>query len=181
MQILKDMIMFFYRMQCGHLLCLHSLAITYHLQDFPLLKIGMLVQPSYLFCSGRVDRVTRVAITKGLNFLGFYLQPNSSYRAARLQTSNGFFCSVNHLSGGEVNANHNATHSPSLAHKNKTENDSRLLKNSGRNCNDKWTFCRGQEADIALFLQETIRNIRKIFEENQSTIARNRAIRSNEP
>ena len=43
------------------------------------------------------------------------LQPNSLYRAARLQTSNGFFCSVNHLSGGEVSVNHNATHSPSLA------------------------------------------------------------------
>ena len=63
----------------------------------------MLVQPmSYLFCSGRADRITRVAISKGLNFLGFYLKPNSSYRAARLQTSNGFFCSVNHLSGGGV-------------------------------------------------------------------------------
>ena len=32
-----------------------------------------------------------------------------------LQTSNGFFCSVNHLSGDEVSVNHNATHSPSLA------------------------------------------------------------------
>ena len=41
------------------------------------------------------------------------------------------------------------------------------LKNSGGNCDDEWTFCRGQEADIALFLQETrIRKIRKIFEEN---------------
>ena len=43
------------------------------------------------------------------------LLPNSLYRAARLQTSNGVFCSVNHLSGGEVSVNHNATHSPSLA------------------------------------------------------------------
>ena len=42
-----------------------------------------------------------------------HLWPNSLYRAARLQTSNGFFCSVNHLSGGGVNANHNATQSPS--------------------------------------------------------------------
>ena len=134
--------MFFYRMQCGHLLCLHSLAITYHLQDFHLLKIGMLVQPSYLFCSGRVDRVTRVAITKGLNFLGFYLQPNSSYRAAHLQTSNGFFCSVNHLSGGGVHdANHNTTHSPSLARKNKIENDPKLRKNSERNRDDDMNFC----------------------------------------
>jgi len=31
------------------------------------------------------------------------------------------FCSVNHLSGGRVDVNHNATHSPSLAHKNKTD------------------------------------------------------------
>ena len=75
-----------------------------------------------------------------------------------LQTSNGFFCSVNHLSGGGVNANHNATHSPSLARKNKTENDSRLLKNSEGNRDDEWTFCRGQETRI--------RMMRKIFEEN---------------
>ena len=35
------------------------------------------------------------------------------------------------------------------------------------NHDDEWTFCQGQEADIALFLQETgIRKIRKIFEEN---------------
>ena len=94
------------------------------------------------------------------------LQPNSLDRTARLQTSNGFFCSVNHLSGGGVNANHN---SPSLAHKNKTENDSRLLKNSEGNRDDEWTFCRGQGADIALFLKKTrIGKIRKIFEENQS-------------
>ena len=76
----------------------------------------------------------------------------------RLQTSNGFFCSVNHLSGGGVNANHNAKHSPSLVCKNKTENDSRLLKNSEGNRNDEWTFCCGQETRI--------RMIKKIFEEN---------------
>ena len=75
-----------------------------------------------------------------------------------------------------------ATHSPSLARKNKTEKESRLLKNSEGNRDDEWYFCRGQEADIALFFQETrIRKIRKIFEENWSTIARNRAITSNEP
>ena len=35
------------------------------------------------------------------------------------------------------------------------------------NHDDEWTFCQGQEADIALFLQETsIRKIRKILEEN---------------
>ena len=72
-----------------------------------------------------------------------------------MQISNRFFCSVNHLSGGRVNANHN---SPSLAHKNKTENDSRLLKNSEGNRDDEWTFCRGQGGDIALFLQETCKN-----------------------
>ena len=72
------------------------------------------------------------------------------------------------MSGGGVNANHDATHSPSLALKNKTENDSRLLKNSEGNRDDESTLvCRGQEADIALFLQETrIRKIIKSFEEN---------------
>ena len=81
-----------------------------------------------------------------------------------------------------VNVNHNATHSPSLARKNKSESDSRLLKNSEGNRDDEWYFCRGQEADIALFFQETrIRKIRKVSEENWSTIARNRAITSNEP
>ena len=95
------------------------------------------------------------------------LQPNLLHRAARLQTSNGFFGSLNHLSGGGVNTNHNATRSPSLARKNKTQHDSRLLKNSEGNRDDEWNFCRGQEADIALFLQETrIRKISEIFEEN---------------
>ena len=84
-----------------------------------------------------------------------------------IQTSHGFFCSVNHLSGGGVYANHDATHSPGLARKNKTENDSRLLKNSEGNRDDEWTFCRGRGADIALFLKKTrIGKIRKIFEEN---------------
>ena len=68
----------------------------------------------------------------------------------RLPTLNGFFCSVNHLSGGGVNANHNATHSPN----HKTENDSRLLKIREGNRDNEWIFCGGQEADIALFLQE---------------------------
>ena len=58
------------------------------------------------------------------------LYPDSLYRAACLQISNEFFCSVNHLSGSGVNANHNATHSPWLARKNKIENDIKLLKNS---------------------------------------------------
>ena len=56
-----------------------------------------------------------------------------------LQTSknfNGFFCSVNHLSEGRVNANHNVTCSPSLA-----ENDSRLLKNREGNRDSEWIFC----------------------------------------
>ena len=40
-------------------------------------------------------------------------------------------------------------------------------------------FCRGQEADIAFFFQETrMRHIRKIFEENWSIIAWNRAIKA---
>ena len=52
------------------------------------------------------------------------LQPNSLYCATRLQTLDGFFCSINHLSGGGVNANDKAMCSPSLTCKNKTENDS---------------------------------------------------------
>ena len=64
------------------------------------------------------------------------LQPNSLYRAAHFQTSNEFFCFVNQLSGGGVSANHNATRSPSLASKNITEKDSRLLKNSEGNRDD---------------------------------------------
>ena len=67
---------------------------------------------------------------------------------------------------GGVNANHNATLAQRVLQK-KTERDSRLLKNSEGNHNDKWNFCQGQEVNIALFLQETkIRKIRKIFEEN---------------
>ena len=70
----------------------------------------------------------------------------------------GFFCSVNHFSKGEVNANHYVTCSPSLA-----ENDSRLLKNSEGNGDGEWIFCRRKEEDFALFLQVTrIRKIRKI-------------------
>ena len=58
-------------------------------------------------------------------------------------------------------------HSPSLARKNKIENDPKLLKNSEGNRDDEWNFCWGQEADIALFLQETrIGKIIKSFEEN---------------
>ena len=75
--------------------------------------------------------------TKAREYISLYNQIHSLYRAAR-------FCTVNHLSGGGVNANHNATHSPSLARKKKTE-DSRLLKNSERNCDDEWNFCREQE------------------------------------
>ena len=49
-------------------------------------------------------------------------------------------------------------HPPRLACKNKTENNSRLLKTSEGNRDDELTFCRGQETRI--------RMIRKIFEEN---------------
>ena len=55
----------------------------------------------------------------------------------------------------------------SLACKNKIENDPKLLKKSAGNRDDEWNFCRGQEADIALFLQETrIRKVIKSLEEN---------------
>ena len=56
--------------------------------------------------------------------------------------------SVNHLSGGGVNANHDATHKPSLACKNKTENDSRLFKNSEGNHDDEWTFLKGRRQTL---------------------------------
>ena len=61
------------------------------------------------------------------------------YIALRVfQTSKGFWVlgSVNHLSGGGINANHNATHSPSLAC-----NDSRLLKNSEGIRHGERNFC----------------------------------------
>ena len=71
------------------------------------------------------------------------------------------------MSGGGVNTNHSAMHLPSLARKNKIENDPKLLKNSEGNRDDEWNFAWGQEADIALFLQETrIRKIIKSFDEN---------------
>ena len=47
---------------------------------------------------------------------------------------------------GWVNANYNAMHLHSLACKNKTENDSRLLKNSKGNHDGEWNFCREKEA-----------------------------------
>ena len=57
--------------------------------------------------------------------------------------------------------------SPSLARKNKIENDPKLLKKSEGNRDDEWNFCWRQEADIALFLQETrIRKTIKSLEEN---------------
>ena len=53
-----------------------------------------------------------------------YFSANSGYfnskkkrRVHRLCLRELLKCSVNHLSGGGVNANHNATHSPSLAPK----------------------------------------------------------------
>ena len=50
-----------------------------------------------------------------------------------------------------MNANHHATRLRSLARKNKTENDSRLLNNNEKNRDSKWNFYRGKEPDIALF------------------------------
>ena len=81
-----------------------------------------------------------------------------------LQTSKGFgvFLFRQSFQGeGGVNANHNVTFSTSMA-----ENDSRLLNSEG-NRDGEWIFCRGKEADIALFLQVTrMRKIRKICEAN---------------
>ena len=81
------------------------------------------------------------------------------------------------LEWGGVNANHNATHSLSLAGKNKTENDFRLLKNSDGLRDDEWNFCRRQEQTLLYFSNARDKNekVQKIFEENQSIIVRNRA------
>ena len=68
-------------------------------------------------------------------------------------SSLGFFCSINHFSGGGANANNNTTHSLSFASnsekKNIPENDSRLLKNSEENRDGERNFCQ-EEPDIAL-------------------------------
>ena len=63
-------------------------------------------------------------------------------------------CSVNHFfSGGVVIANHNATRLPIFARRNRTDNNSRLLKKSEGNRDGDWNFCRGKEPDFALLLQ----------------------------
>ena len=105
--------------------------------------------------------------TKAREHISLYNQIHSLYRAAR-------FCTVNHLSGGGVNANHNATHSPSLARKRKLRIAKEIAMMNG-------IFVESRSRH-ALFLQESrTRKIRKIFEENYSSISRNRAITSNEP
>ena len=105
--------------------------------------------------------------TKAREHISLYNQIHSLYRAAR-------FCTVNHLSGGGVYANHNATHSPSLARKRKLRIAKEIAMMNG-------IFVESRSRH-ALFLQESrTRKIRKIFEENYSIISRNRAITSNEP
>ena len=47
------------------------------------------------------------------------------------------------MSGGGVNGNHNAAHSPSLALKNKIESDPKLLKNSEGNRDDEFLLMAG--------------------------------------
>ena len=60
---------------------------------------------------------------------------------------------------------------PAWPAKNKIENDRKNDQEQRRNRDDEWNFCRGQEADIALFLQETrIKKIIKSFEENKSSL-----------
>ena len=60
----------------------------------------------------------------------------------------GLSCSVNHLSGGRVNANPNVwMHLPSLAYINKTGNGE-------GNCDGEWNFCPGKEADIVLIASD---------------------------
>ena len=65
------------------------------------------------------------------------------------------------LGRGQVNADHNATRSPSFAHKNKTENDCRLLKNSKGSRDGDW-----KKTLLYCWVDIFVRNIRKIFEPN---------------
>ena len=61
----------------------------------------------------------------------------------KLRKDFGFFCSVNHLSEGGVNANHNVICSPNF-----TENDSRLLKNREGNWDEEWIFVKGMRKTL---------------------------------
>ena len=79
----------------------------------------------------------------------------SRFVFCKLRRDIRFFCSVNHFSGGGVNASHNAIRSPSVTCKNKTENGE-------ANHDGDWNFCQKKDEDIALFSQVTrIRMIRK--------------------
>lgn len=49
-----------------------------------------------------------------------------------------FFCSAIHLICGGVNADHNVTRSPSLSHKNKTDNNYGMFKNREGNRYGDW-------------------------------------------
>ena len=82
------------------------------------------------------DRDRKIFRDLKFSISGFFWVPwfIAKFVVSRCDTTNLFcFCFVNQLSGDGVNANHNAKHSLSLACKNKTENDSRLLENSEGN------------------------------------------------
>ena len=93
------------------------------------------------------------------------LQRNSMYRTRRFATSKGLwlflFRQSFELWSGECKYHNELGQKPvTLA----MTPDSRLLKNNEGNRDGVWDFCRGKEADIALFLQvKKLRQIRKIY------------------
>ena len=112
--------------------------------SFSILVLGIIIR-------GRIKYFTVVLFWKESYYRGIRII--AKFVVSRCTFANFEFLFRQSFEWGRVNANHNATHSLSLAGKNKTENDSRLLKNSEGNHDDEWNFCRGQEADIALFFQ----------------------------
>ena len=98
-----------------------------------------------------------------------FLRLNSLYRAAHLQTSNGFFCSINHLSEGGVNANHDPQRTrPAWPAKTKlrmTLDCSRIAKEMAMMSR---LFVEGRRQTLLCSCKSLvrIRKIRKIFEEN---------------
>ena len=98
-----------------------------------------------------------------------FLWPNSLYCTAHLQTSNGFSCSINHLSAGGVNANHNRQRiRPAWPVKTKLRmnlDGSRIAKEIAMMSG---LFVEGRRQTLLCSCKSLvrIRNIRKIFEEN---------------
>ena len=83
----------------------------------------------------------------------------------RLQTSDGFFCFINHLSGGGVNANRNAMCSPSLACKNKTEKDCNCSRIAKETAMTSVIFVEGRRQTLFYF-----RNWRQEYERSKRAL-----------